>query len=125
MIVTPLGLDRVSLSPRQPVTMLIVTDPDFDLQLDLQGLKALFGFTPAEARLASLLVSGLSLPDVAKELGIGFETARTHLARPRQDGNDITDRSRAHGPSGDVAVACFDPVARSNHLRKTSITIGA
>ena len=119
VIVTPLGLDRVSLSPRQPVTMLIVTDPDSDLQLDLQGLKALFGFTPAEARLASLLVSGRSLPDVAKELGIGFETARTHLARPRQDGNDITDRSRAHGPSGDVAVACFDPVAGSNHRRKT------
>jgi DNA-binding CsgD family transcriptional regulator len=63
--------------------MLIVTDPDADPQLDLQALKALFGFTPAEARLVNLLVSGRSLPDVAKELGIGFETARTHLARAR------------------------------------------
>ncbi|WP_147157025.1 helix-turn-helix transcriptional regulator [Reyranella soli] len=83
VIVTPLGLDRVYLSPRQAVTMLIVTDPDADPQLDLQALKALFGFTPAEARLVNLLVSGRSLPDVAKELGIGFETARTHLARAR------------------------------------------
>jgi DNA-binding CsgD family transcriptional regulator len=83
VIVTPLGLDRVCLSPRQPVTMLIVTDPDSDLRLDLQGLQALFGFTPAEARLVGLLVAGRSLPDVAKELGIGFETARTHLARAR------------------------------------------
>jgi len=83
VIVTPLGLNCVLLSARQPVTMLIVTDPDSDPQLDLQAMRVLFGFTPAEARLVNLLVAGRALPDIARELGIGFETARTHLARAR------------------------------------------
>ena len=42
-----------------------------------------FGFTPAEARLVAQLVTGQALPDIAKCLGISFETARTHLARAR------------------------------------------
>ena len=42
-------------------------------------LRAEFGLTPAEARLVLRLVAGDSLRSSAKELSIGYETARTTL----------------------------------------------
>ena len=83
VVVSPLGLDRVYLSLGQPIAMLIITDPDAGPQLDERAMQSLFGFTPAEARLVNLLVTGASLPDIAKRLGIAFETARTQLAHAR------------------------------------------
>lgn len=83
VIVAPLGFARPVVISNSPVAMLIVTDPEAGGQLDSRALRTLFGFTPAEARLVNLLVGGRSLPDIAKELGISFETARTHLARAR------------------------------------------
>ncbi len=42
-------------------------------------LRSLFGLSPAEARLASLLVAGKSLENAAKELNISRHTARAQL----------------------------------------------
>lgn len=42
-------------------------------------LRAAFGLTPAEARLAQELARGVGLADAALVLGIGRETARSHL----------------------------------------------
>ena len=42
-------------------------------------LQKLFGLTKVQARVAQTLSLGLSLEDVARELGISKETARTHL----------------------------------------------
>jgi DNA-binding CsgD family transcriptional regulator/PAS domain-containing protein len=83
VVVAPLGLDRVFLSSYHAVTMLIVTDPDSEASLDVQAMRALFGFSPAEARIVALLVTGRALPDIARGLKIGFETARTLVARAR------------------------------------------
>jgi len=83
VIVTPLGLSRPVLSTGAPAVLLIVTDPEAEPRIEASALSALFGLTPAEARLVSLLVTGLSLPEVARRQGIGFETARTLLARAR------------------------------------------
>jgi DNA-binding CsgD family transcriptional regulator len=38
-----------------------------------------FSLTPAEARLASLMASGMSLEDAAEKLTIARQTARTQL----------------------------------------------
>lgn len=83
VIVMPLGLDRSILLRGTPAALLIVTDPEAEPRIEPSALSGLFGLTPAEARLVSLLATGLSLPEVAKRLRIGFETARTHLARAR------------------------------------------
>jgi len=83
VIVTPLGLGRPVLLPGTPAVLLIVTDPEAAPRIEASALSALFGLTPAEARLVTLLVTGLSLPEVARRQGIGFETARTHLTRAR------------------------------------------
>lgn len=83
VLVTPLGMNRTFLLPRSPASMLIVTDPEQTPRLDHRALVKLFGFTRAEARLVAELVTGRSLQASAQVLGIGFETARTHLARAR------------------------------------------
>ncbi|MCC6915425.1 MAG: PAS domain-containing protein [Rhodospirillaceae bacterium] len=43
------------------------------------ALIKVFAMTPAEARLAQSLMNNRSLKDVAAELGISWESARTHL----------------------------------------------
>ncbi|MBN9335422.1 helix-turn-helix transcriptional regulator [Devosia sp.] len=45
------------------------------------ALGATFGLTGAEARVACHVGAGLGLPETARKLGIGYETARTHLSR--------------------------------------------
>jgi DNA-binding CsgD family transcriptional regulator len=82
-IVSPLGLNRIALRARQPAVLLFVTDPEQVPRLDQGALAKLFGFTPSEARLVSLLATGQALPAIARQLGIAFDTARTHLARAR------------------------------------------
>ncbi|WP_246800502.1 helix-turn-helix transcriptional regulator [Bradyrhizobium sp. ERR14] len=39
----------------------------------------IFGLTPAQARLASLLVAGKSLEEIALDMNISSGTARNHL----------------------------------------------
>ncbi len=57
-------------------------DDDARLELDLprtEDLRGAYGLTPAEARLASLMLKPMSLQETARHLGISQETARTHL----------------------------------------------
>jgi PAS domain-containing protein/DNA-binding CsgD family transcriptional regulator len=81
VFVVSLANDR--LFSRPPGAVVVITDPDIQCPIDEQKLMEAFGFTPAEARLVAQLVTGQALPDIAKCLGISFETARTHLARAR------------------------------------------
>jgi DNA-binding CsgD family transcriptional regulator len=41
----------------------------------------MFGLTPAESRLAEMLVSGLTVQEAALQLFISAHTAKTHLKR--------------------------------------------
>jgi len=61
------------------VVAVLVNDPEEAPALDAQMLRAWYDLTPAEARLAVLLASGLSLDEIVDRLGIGTNTARTHL----------------------------------------------
>jgi DNA-binding CsgD family transcriptional regulator len=44
-------------------------------------MRQLYGLTPAEARVANLLLEGLEVREAAERLGITLETARFHLKR--------------------------------------------
>ncbi|WP_020696676.1 helix-turn-helix transcriptional regulator [Reyranella massiliensis] len=87
VVATPLGQDRgfarSALASQQAAVMLIVTDPEAAPRIEPRVLSTLFGLTPAEARLVSLLAAGLPLPAIAKRLGVSFETVRTQLATAR------------------------------------------
>lgn len=61
--------------------ILEVRDPDRPTSADSVQLETLFGLTPAEARFASMLASGLSVKQAAEQLGIAEQTGRTHLKR--------------------------------------------
>ena len=47
----------------------------------VDALRQAFGLTVAEAKVASVVGTGLGLPEAARNLSIGYETARTHLAK--------------------------------------------
>ncbi|MGR9197551.1 hypothetical protein [Rhizobium leguminosarum] len=58
----------------------ILVDPDENRKPDdLCAARALFGLTPAEAKIAGLLATGKELRDVADICNVTYETARTHL----------------------------------------------
>jgi DNA-binding CsgD family transcriptional regulator len=63
----------------RPVVMLIFYDPDSAPAIDPSLLYAVFGLTPAEARIASLLAEGLSLKEIAQQQGTQHETVRKQL----------------------------------------------
>lgn len=59
--------------------ILTLNDLELRPKSDPNVISQAFGLTPAQARLASLIVTGISLEEVAAELGITLETARNHL----------------------------------------------
>lgn len=59
--------------------MLLVTDLDERPVASAQRLRALFGLTPAEARLAERLAAGEELKAIAESFGITFATVRKQL----------------------------------------------
>ncbi len=78
-LVSPLIADQDVLD--EGLAVIFLSELSRPLQIDPRRLKAIFAFTPAEARLASLLVQGLKLDDAAEYLGVSLNTVRTHLKR--------------------------------------------
>ncbi len=70
----PMGIVKMA-------AILEIRDPDRATSADSMQLETLFGLTPAEARFASMLASGLSVKQAAEQLGIAEQTGRTHLKR--------------------------------------------
>jgi len=66
-----------------PSAILTIVDPEVAPAFKDDELIELYGLSRSEARVVWMLAAGKSLPQIAAALGIGFETARTHLARAR------------------------------------------
>ena len=62
----------------RPLAMIVIVDPDRHSPSDSE-LVELFGFSPAEARLAAALMTGKTLTDIAAEFGLRVPTLRTQL----------------------------------------------
>jgi DNA-binding CsgD family transcriptional regulator len=58
---------------------LFIHDPSDQPACSEDVLRKVYGLTPAECRLASLVADGVGVPNAADRLGITFETARTQL----------------------------------------------
>lgn len=63
---------------RPPVMLLMRAA---DREPDLDTVHGLFGLTRAETRVAGGLMRGRSMAEIAGDLGISINTARTHVAR--------------------------------------------
>ncbi len=70
---------RHALPGYRPMAVLLVADPQARAAPPIAALCALYGLTPAEARLAAALATGQSLKDYATDSGIALCTARWQL----------------------------------------------
>jgi DNA-binding CsgD family transcriptional regulator len=80
ILVAPLSKQYAKLSISRPAACIVITDPDVSRPLPASRLRAAFGLTEAEARLAAQLVRGEELRTAAVNLGITYGTARVRLA---------------------------------------------
>lgn len=60
---------------------IFIADPDTNSKMTGQVAELLYDLTPAEVRVMELTAEGMSMPRVARTLGVGVTTARTHLQR--------------------------------------------
>jgi DNA-binding CsgD family transcriptional regulator len=66
----------------EPARLLVlIIDPSAPSRATAAAIQTTFGLTPAEARVAVLIGSGLSGPETAAMLGISSSTVKTHLKR--------------------------------------------
>ena len=76
----PLPLMLLGMSEARQYCTIEIRNSSNGRQVDPEPLREIFGLTPREAQVASLLASSHSdLPSIAKTLAIGHETARTHM----------------------------------------------
>jgi DNA-binding CsgD family transcriptional regulator len=61
--------------------MVQVVDLQASPDAQAEQLRAMVGLTAAETRVAALVAGGLSVPSVARALGVSASTVKTHLAR--------------------------------------------
>jgi DNA-binding CsgD family transcriptional regulator len=81
----PWSLAAAPLRPRwsgphwsEPMAMVFLRDPEFP-PLRIEQLRTLFGLTRTEALVAGELARGRPLDQIARSLGLGLGTVRTHL----------------------------------------------
>jgi DNA-binding CsgD family transcriptional regulator/PAS domain-containing protein len=65
----------------QARVLLLILDPSAQPRAAASSLRATFGLTAAEARVAALIAGGLSGPQTAATLGVSPATVKTHLNR--------------------------------------------
>jgi DNA-binding CsgD family transcriptional regulator len=76
LTVAPLHSD-LAIGDR-PLAMIVIVDPERHSPSDSE-LVNLFGFSPAEARLATALMTGKTLTEIAAKFGLRVPTLRTQL----------------------------------------------
>jgi len=79
LLVVPLPQEGFALSQRRAAVAVFISDPEREVETVDQLLSRIYGLTPAEARLASLLMQGKSLEVSGKALQITSNTARSSL----------------------------------------------
>ena len=83
----PLSILVVPVNPGEPngtilpKTVVFLGDPELHAEPDQALLAKLFGFTPAESKVASLVMQGNTVEEVATRLHISPHTTRNHLKR--------------------------------------------
>jgi DNA-binding CsgD family transcriptional regulator len=81
IVVGPIrGHDAPPLVERA-VAMIYVTDPGQRLGVPQAFLTRLYGLTPTEGTVAALIGKGLSAKEAAQQLGVSYNTLKTHLKR--------------------------------------------
>jgi DNA-binding CsgD family transcriptional regulator/PAS domain-containing protein len=103
VLVTPSCSNDYLFPYKRAAAALFVSDPERAGESQPELLARLYGLTPAEARVASLLLEGLLLPAIADEFAISLNTAKTHAKRVYEKtttrGQADLIQSVMHGPA--------------------------
>jgi DNA-binding CsgD family transcriptional regulator len=86
VLVTPIQPETAMASipwtfPQRAVAIVLVSDPETEMQARVESLRDRFGFTPAEATFALEIIKGDGRQATADRLGITVGTARSHLSK--------------------------------------------
>ena len=79
LVIRPVPTSQWSEGQSSPCAAVFISDPELQESTSGQILARLFGLTPAEANLATLLARGLSLAEVSVAQNISQHTARAQL----------------------------------------------
>lgn len=80
-VVAPMWGEAFDAGRPLPAALVFVRDPERRAVSGIDALKAMFGLTDAEARLAVAMAGGENLQDIADEHGFTVATAGTHVKR--------------------------------------------
>ncbi|HUO12881.1 MAG TPA: hypothetical protein VMU37_09010 [Caulobacteraceae bacterium] len=81
IMVSPVVREAFATLRSDPAAIVCITDPEMGTDVPSERLRELFGFTPAETRVALSLFEGRNLAEAAAELGLSVHTVRIHLSR--------------------------------------------
>jgi DNA-binding CsgD family transcriptional regulator/PAS domain-containing protein len=79
LFVTPLRAEQSTFGEPAAVAAVFVSDPERKPETSPEGFRRLYGFTPAESRMAVKLLEGESVEEAADDLHVSINTARTHV----------------------------------------------
>jgi DNA-binding CsgD family transcriptional regulator len=79
LLIAPLKHDISHNNFHQPAVLIFITDPEQRMESMEAVLQRLYVLTPAEARLAAIIVQGKNIATAAAKLQVTQNTARTHL----------------------------------------------
>ncbi len=79
VLIRSLSQNRDASSSKWPVAVVFVSDPDQRLDVNPVGVRNLYGLTPAEAAVASLVGVGRPVREAARRLGVQTNTVRMQL----------------------------------------------
>lgn len=79
VMVMPLDANQKASANGESLAAVLVTDPDRRVETREKMLRRLYELSPTEARLAILLMKGMSREQAAAELGRALNTVRAHL----------------------------------------------
>jgi len=78
-VVLPAPLSATPLGTKRPAAVVFVATPATTAGIRTESLRAHYGVTAAEARLARALCDGCSLQEAAQRLGVSLHTVRSQL----------------------------------------------
>jgi DNA-binding CsgD family transcriptional regulator/PAS domain-containing protein len=79
MVILPLQVGDLIVGLRQPCAAIFLSEGRPPIKLSLRILQDLYGLTAAEAKIANLIVNGISISEAAKRLRVSRNTAATHV----------------------------------------------
>ena len=79
LLISPINREPLEAAFSLPEALVIIKDPDADIDISAQTLQRIFQLTRAEARLTAKFFETTSLREAANEIGLTEGTARQYL----------------------------------------------